>query len=185
MPAVAPTGPVIPAVPAPARSRIAAAVIALALVPVSWWLAAHGEWNDAGWLVPVLIVASLVLNVVLARFKVPAPGPMALTTIAVFSAAMALFTTILYFVDSDLTRTLIAAVPAVLIAAFGGPGIQQGAADVNGEWIVAAGVAIVGLFVAMLLLKVQVSLNGLHDGSPEDSKPTDQPTSQVSESPAS
>lgn len=185
MPAVAPTGPARPAVPAPTRSRVAAGVIALALVPVAWWLAAHGEWNDAGWLVPVLVVAALVLNVLLGRVGVAAPGPMALTTMAVFAAAMALFTTILYFVDGDLTRTLLAAVPAVLIAAFGGPGIQQGAADVDGEWIVAAGVAVVALFVAMLLLKVQVSLHGLHDGTPEPTAPSPEPTAQTSQTPAS
>lgn len=148
------------------KSRLVAGAVALALVPVSWWLTSHGEWNDASWLVPSLVVAALVLNVLLAKLDVVAPGPVVLTTIAVFGVAMALFTTILYFVDDDLVRVLIAAVPAVIIAAFAGPGIQQGAADVNGEWIVAAGVAIVGLFVTMMLLKVQVSLHGIHGDDP-------------------
>lgn len=163
MPSYAPDRPVTPAVHAPTSSRVAAAVIALVLVPVAWWLTAHGEWSDAGWLVPVLVVVTLVLNVLLGRRGVKAPGPMALSTMAVFAVAMTLFTTIFYFVGDDLVRVLIAAVPAVLIATFAGPGIQQGAADVDGEWIVAAGVAILALFVSMLLLKVQVSLHGIHD----------------------
>lgn len=163
MPAIVPDTPARPGVPAPTTSRIAAAVVAVVLVPVACWLSAAGTWHDAAWLVPLLVVAAIAGGLVLSRMGVRAGGPVALTAVAVFAASMSLFTTILYAVDGDVVRTLIAAVPAVVITAFAAPGIQQGAADVDGEWIVAAGVAIVGLFVAMLLLKVQVSLHGIHD----------------------
>lgn len=163
MPAIVPDSPARPGVPAPARSRIAAAIVAVVLVPVACWLSTAGTWHDAAWLVPLLVVAAIAVGLVFTRAGVKAGGPVALTAIAVFSVAMALFTTVLYAVDGDIVRTLIAAVPAVLLAAFAAPGIQQGAADVDGEWIVAAGVAIVALFVTMLLLKVQVSLHGIHD----------------------
>ena len=163
MPAIVPDTPARPAVPAPGRSRIAAAIVAVALVPVACWLSAAGAWQDAGWLVPVLVVAAIAVGVGFSRAGVKAGGPVALTAVAVFAVSMSLFTTILFAVDGDVVRTLIAAVPAVVLTAFAAPGIQQGAADVDGEWIVAAGVAILALFVSMLLLKVQVSLHGIHD----------------------
>lgn len=145
----------------------------MALVPLTWWLSAHGDWAYASWLVPVLVLVSLLGGVLLGRQGVVAAGPVLLTTIAVFSVAMTVATTALYAVDNVLLRVLLAAVVVVPLAAFGGPGIQQAAADVNGEWIVAVGVAVLALFATMMLLKVQVSLHHLHDDKPETAQTSD------------